>query len=112
MATETQSEELRQRISQTEKQAMIKQNQLIQAERELQRTREEKDIYCLKSVEFQEMTMKAENQLQECRDKEMAWELHVQHKLSILDSKNMPQYCGSCKGGKGKWKQLSKHATK
>ena len=68
-----QSDELQRRISQTEKQAMIKQNQLMQAERELQRTREEKDAYCLKNVEFREMmARKAESQLQECRDKEMS----------------------------------------
>ena len=66
---ETQSDELQRRISQTEKQAVIKQNQLMQAERELQRTREEKDAYCLKNVEFREMARKAESQLQECRDK-------------------------------------------
>ena len=63
-SVETQSDELQRRISQTEKQAVIKQNQLMQAERELQRTREEKDAYCLKNVEFREMARKAESQLQ------------------------------------------------
>ena len=88
MAADTQSEELRQRISQTEKQAMIKQNQLMQAKRELQRTREEKDIYCLKNVEFQELAGKSENQLQECRDKEMAWELQVQQAEQQITNKS------------------------
>ena len=66
---EMQSDELQRRLSQTEKQAMIKQNQLMQAEQELQRTREEKDACCLENMEFREMARRAESQLQECRDK-------------------------------------------
>ena len=60
---------------QTERQAMIKQNQLLQADQELQRIRDEKNTCFLRCTEFEEAVRKAESMLHDCMNKEVDWNL-------------------------------------